>query len=228
MVIVFTGNGKGKTTAALGQMMRALGRGKSALMIQFIKGQWRSGEDEFAEQFSAKDARLPPACSPRLRESEAGRQGRDGQGSPPETCSKGASASGGDAPRAHASHGKIQGRFKIVKMGLGFAGILGDKLPLEKHQKAAEKALEYFKSEAVSGKWHLIVLDEVNVAVSLGLLSVQNVSAAIKDFPQDKILILTGRDAPKEFIDAADLVTEMKEIKHPFAEGKKAKPAIEF
>jgi cob(I)alamin adenosyltransferase len=113
-------------------------------------------------------------------------------------------------------------------MGLGFAGILGDKLPLEKHQKAAEKALEYFKSEAVSGKWHLIVLDEVNVAVSLGLLSVQNVSAAIKDFPQDKILILTGRDAPKEFIDAADLVTEMKEIKHPFAEGKKAKPAIEF
>ncbi len=80
MILLFTGNGKGKTTAALGQMVRVLGRGKEALMIQFIKGPWRSGEDEFAGKM----------------------------GIPEE-------------------------KFKIVKMGLGFVGILGDKLPKEKH-----------------------------------------------------------------------------------------------
>ena len=195
MILIFTGNGKGKTTAALGQMMRALGRGKSALMIQFIKGPWRSGEDEFAErskfQVPSSKFRVPPKH-----------------------------------PAAAGATG--QASFKIVKMGKGFVGILGDKLPREEHIKAAEKGLEFFSEEEKSDKWDLIALDEINVAVSLGLLSVQRVLAAIKDFPQDKILILTGRDAPKEFIDIADLATEMKEIKHPFGEGEKAKPGIEF
>lgn len=193
MVIVFTGNGKGKTTAALGQMMRAFGRGKSALMIQFIKGPWRSGEDEFAKIFQ-------------------------------ETRDPSPSASGG-LRRA----GKEQEtKFKIEKMGRGFVEILGDKLPREAHIKAAEEGLKYFKKEKDLNIWDLIVLDEINVAVSLGLLKPEAVLSAIKNFPQDKILILTGRDAPKEFIDAADLVTEMREIKHPFKEGEKAKPMIEF
>jgi cob(I)alamin adenosyltransferase len=175
MIIVFTGNGKGKTTASLGQMMRVVGRGKSALMIQFIKGPWTSGEDEFAGKF-----KIP------------------------------------------------SDKFRIKKMGLGFVGILGDKLPVKDHAKAARKALDFFIKERISGEWHLIVLDEINVAVSLGLLTAHEVLDAIHDFPEDKILILSGRDAPQEFIDRADLATEMREIKHPFREGKQGKMTVEF
>lgn len=175
MIIIFTGNGKGKTTSSLGQMVRVAGRGKSALMIQFIKGPWRSGEDDFAEQFRIDNS-----------------------------------------------------KFKIVKMGLGFVGILGDKLPIEEHMKAAEEALEFFKKEAASGKWQLIILDEVNVAVSLGLLKPEQVIEAVKDYPKEKLLILSGRKAPQEFIALANLVTEMKEIKHPFNDGELAKLGIEF
>jgi cob(I)alamin adenosyltransferase len=175
MIIVFTGNGKGKTTASLGQMLRVLGRGKSALMIQFIKGPWISGEDEFPKHF-----KIPSS------------------------------------------------KFQIRKMGLGFVGILGDKLPLEDHKAAARKALDMFVKEKNTGTWHLMVLDEVNVAVSLGLITVQDVLDAIHDFPEDKILILSGRNAPQEFIDRADLATEMREIKHPFKEGMQGKITVEF
>jgi cob(I)alamin adenosyltransferase len=175
MIIVFTGNGKGKTTASLGQMVRVLGRGKSALMIQFIKGPWLSGEDEFAEKFCISKE-----------------------------------------------------KFSIRKMGLGFVGILGDKLPIEDHKAAARKALASFAEEKKSGKWHLIVLDEVNVAVSLGLLTTQEVLSAIQDFPENNILILSGRNAPQEFIDRADLATEMREIKHPFQDGKQGTATVEF
>jgi cob(I)alamin adenosyltransferase len=175
MIIVFTGNGKGKTTASLGQMIRVVGRDKSALMIQFIKGPWISGEDEFAEKFKI-----------------------------------------------------LNFKFKIKKMGLGFVGILGDKLPIEDHKTAARKALNVFIDEKKSGKWHLIVLDEINVAVSLGLLQAEEVMLAINDFPENKILILSGRSAPQEFIDRADLATEMREIKHPFQEGKQGTSTVEF
>ncbi|GEM_PF-309494 len=148
MIILFTGNGKGKTTASLGQMLRALGRGKKVLMIQFIKGPWLSGEDYFGKRF-----KMP-----------------------------------GDT-------------FEIKKMGLGFVGILGDKLSKEEHQKAAEAALQFFKEENATGKWDLIVLDEINVAISLGLLEVKSVKDAIRDFPENKLLVLTGRDAHPELVE---------------------------
>ncbi len=175
MILLFTGDGKGKTTAALGQMVRVLGRGKSALMIQFIKGPWVSGEDDFAARY----------------------------GIPAE-------------------------QMEIRKMGSGFVGIRGDSLPIEQHREAARRALAAFVEEKNSGKWHLIVLDEINVALSLGLLSMGDVLAAIKNYPDDRILILTGRGAPQELIDAADLVTEMREVKHPFAGGADARPTVEF
>jgi cob(I)alamin adenosyltransferase len=175
MILLFTGNGKGKTTASLGQMVRVLGRGKSALMIQFIKGPWISGEDEFATA-----SNLP------------------------------------------------SDRFAIRKMGLGFVGILGDTLPIEDHKAAARKALNMFVEEKNLGKWHLIALDEINVALSLGLLDLKDVIEAVKDYPDDRILILSGRGATQELIDVADLVTEMREIKHPFAQGGKARPTVEF
>lgn len=173
MLVVFTGNGKGKTTAALGAAVRAIGRGQKVLMVQFIKGSWRSGEDLLTSHFPV-----------------------------------------------------LTSHFQLKKMGLGFVGILGDSLPIEKHKEAAQKALLYIEEQAKD--FDLIILDEVNVAVSLNLLTVSEVLKVVDKFIAEKIIILTGRDAPVEFIDRADLVTEMKEVKHPFQSGKQGKINVEF
>jgi cob(I)alamin adenosyltransferase len=186
MIVINTGNGKGKTTASLGAAVRAVGRGQRVLMVQFIKGPWKSGED-FIEIKTKKKA-LP--------------------------------ASGGPS--------KKQGKFKLVKMGLGFVGILGDKLPIQKHKDAAKDALLYIERAIKSGKWDFIIMDEVNVAVSLRLITAKSVLGILKNLPSEKIVLLTGRGAPKSFIQKADLVTEMKEIKHPYNKGKKAIESVEF
>lgn len=175
MIIVFTGDGKGKTTASLGQAVRALGCGKRVLMIQFIKGPWKSGEDFFTQQFKISNK-----------------------------------------------------HFKIYKMGLGFVGILGDQLPFRKHKEAAEKAFAFFKRELAKKKHGLIILDEINVAVSLHLLNVKKILPTLKKIPLETLVVLTGRSAPKEFINIADLVTEMRDIKHPYHQGKLAKPGVEY
>jgi len=177
MLIVFTGNGKGKTTAALGQAARMVGRGKKILMIQWIKGPWKSGE-EFIE-IKNRDPRFA-------------------------------------------------GEFKLVKRGLGFVGILGDELPRERHASAAREALLFFEMELAKSKWDAIILDEINVAISLKLLSVREVLRSLKKVPVEKFVICTGRGASKALIRTADLVTEMREIKHPFNKGKLAKIALEF
>ncbi len=176
MLIVFTGNGKGKTTAALGQAVRAVGRGKRVLMVQFIKGPWKSGED-FVDINK-----------------------KDDKGS--------------------------EGKFTLKKMGLGFVGILGDKLPREEHIKAAKNALAYVKSELP--RWDVVICDEINVAVSLGLLDTKETLEMLRDVQFSKLVLFTGRGAPPEFISAADLVTEMREVKHPFNDGRIAELGIEF
>ena len=179
MLLVFTGNGKGKTTAALGQALRSVGEGKRVLMVQFIKGPWKSGEDIFLEEFKTQNA-----------------------------------------------------KFKIVKTGKGFVGILGDKLPIKEHQKAAAEGLALAKQEIESGNWDIVILDEVNNAVSLNLVPKEKVLELINllnsSTHQLEHLILTGRDAPQEFVDAADLVTEMRDIKHPYEKGIKARRGLEY
>lgn len=177
MLIVFTGNGKGKTTAAIGQAMRMVGRGKKVLMIQWIKGPWKSGED-FVDIF----------------------------------------------PRDKYNYGE----FKLVKMGLGFVGILGDKLPRSEHERVARRAWQFFQTELASQKWDAFILDEINVALSLKLLKIKDVLVVFKKVPLEKYVIATGRGAPVALIRTADLVTEMREIKHPFNNGKLAKIALEF
>lgn len=173
MLYVFTGNGKGKTTAALGAAVRAVGEGKKVLMIQFIKGPWKSGEDE--------------------------------------------------------AYKKLAPDFMLVKMGKGFVGILNDALPRAEHEKAAKNALEYAKKEILSGAWHVVILDEVNNAVALDLISKESVLECINIARGTlELLILTGRDAPSEFIAAADLVTEMRDIKHPYEKGIKARRGLEY
>ena len=182
MLIIFTGNGKGKTTASLGQAVRTVGRGENVLMIQFIKGPWKSGED-FIDIVKKGNPSINSGSSP---------------------------------------------IFKLVKMGKGFVGILGDKLPFEEHKQAAKNALSYFEKELKTKSWKLIILDEINVAVSLGLLEIEEVLQSIQNLPPEQFVIFSGRGAPQEFIDKADLVTEMKEIKHPFNDGKLAEIAMEF
>jgi cob(I)alamin adenosyltransferase len=173
MLLVFTGNGKGKTTAALGNALRLLGTGKQALMVQFIKGPWESGE--------------------------------------------------------HQSVIRLAPDFKIIRTGKGFVGILGDKLPIEKHRKAAEEGLAIARKEIAGGKYHLLILDEIHNAISLALTPLSYVLAFL-DYAKDKVeyVITTGRDAPKEVIDRADLVTEMKDVKHPLRHGEMAKKGLDF
>lgn len=183
MLIVFTGNGKGKTTAALGCAMRALGHGKRVLMIQFIKGSWETGEQIFPKKFH-----IPVS------------------------------------------------KFQIIPAGRGFvkisdpaaqqAGYGASKIPFSVHKKAAENALRLAKKEIKSKKWDLIILDEINVAVNLKLIKASEVLKILKFASAD--IILTGRNAPKVLIQKADLVTEMKEIKHPFQKGAPAKRGTEF
>jgi cob(I)alamin adenosyltransferase len=173
MLYIFTGNGKGKTTAALGQAVRAVGEGKKVLMVQFIKGPWKSGEDE--------------------------------------------------------SYKRLAPDFKLVKMGRGFVGIMGDALPREEHEKAAEEALLYAKKEIESGNWDIVILDEINNAVFLNLISKEKVLNFLQATSYKlQAIILTGRDAPSEFIERADLVTEMRDIKHPYEKGVKGKRGLEY
>ena len=167
MIFVFTGNGKGKTTAAIGQAVRAIGQGKKALMVQFIKSpKWPSGEEKVIQELSP--------------------------------------------------------RFKLVKGGEGFVGMLGDKLPREVHRRAARKTLSIAKKELASGKFDLIILDEIIVALSLKLIPLKEILDLCKKTPNKIDLVLTGRGAPKSLIRAADLVTEFKEVKHYFARNKLA------
>lgn len=172
-LLTFTGNGKGKTTAALGNALRLLGVGKRALMVQFIKGPWESGE--------------------------------------------------------HKSVMRLAPDFKIIRTGKGFVGIWGDTLPIDEHKKAVEEGFAITRKEIAGGKYDLLILDEVHNAIALGLIPVSYVLAFL-DYAKDKIeyVITTGRDAPKEIMNRANLVTEMRDIKHPFHKGEKATQGLDF
>ncbi|HUU46535.1 MAG TPA: cob(I)yrinic acid a,c-diamide adenosyltransferase [Acidobacteriota bacterium] len=172
LVICYTGDGKGKTTAALGMALRASGYNLRTLIWQFIKGSWHYGELDAV-------ARLAPYVD-------------------------------------------------IRQMGEGFVGIVDDKLPREVHREAALKALAGVREEIVSGRWHLVVLDEVFVGCQLKFLTADDILQVIAAKPAGVHLILTGRGAPPEVLAAADLVTEMREIKHPYQQGELAQKGIDF
>ena len=172
LVIVYTGKGKGKTTAALGMVLRALGYNYKICMIQFIKGSWHYGEM---------------------------------------TSSK-----------------RLEPEFELIAVGKGFVGILDDKSPRREHERIAQEPLRLSKEKIESKKYDIIILDEINYAVNLGLVKLEEVLDIIKIKPPKLNLVLTGNYAKKEVIDLADLVTEMKEVKHPFKSGLKAKKGIDF
>jgi len=195
MLIVFTGDGKGKTTAALGCAMRALGQNKRVLMIQFIKGSWEAGEQIFPKKFYIPISKFQII-----------------------SVGKGF-VKIGDPAAQQAPH-------RELRFSAGQAGYGASKISFSAHKKAAQDALKLAQKAILSKKWDLIIFDEINVAVSLKLIKASDVLKILK--PAHSDIILTGRGAPKIFMLHADLVTEMKEIKHPFQKGAAAKIGIEF
>lgn len=171
LTIIYIGDGKGKTSAAAGLAVRAAGTGFKVLYLQFIKGDWPSGEREILASLPNVDVKL---------------------------------------------------------MGLGFVGILGDRKPIENHIKAAKKAMAESIKALKSKKYDLVVLDEAISAIETKLLTVDDIYKIMKSKPKSIHLCLTGHEHFKKLIDAADLVTEMKMIKHPYYKGILAQRGIDF
>ena len=166
-VQVYTGDGKGKTTAALGLALRAAGAGLRVYIGQFMK------KREYSELKSLR---------------------------------------------------RFKSAIKIEQFGRRC--FIGQKL-LKKDKLLAQEGLEKIKRIIQDGKYDLVILDEANLALSYGLLSEEEVIKIIKNRPKTQEIVLTGRKAPRRIIELADLVTEMKEIKHYFSKGVKARAGIE-
>jgi len=165
---IYTGNGKGKTTAALGLAIRAVGAGLKVFIGQFIKGMHYSELD---------------VISHNLENIRIEQYGRD-------------------------------------------CFIYNDPTPEDK--EAAQKGFEKIRQIVRAGKHELVILDELNIAIYYGLISIDEVLRLIKDKPSHVEMVITGRYAPDELLKAADLVTEMKEVKHYYQEGVQARKGIEF
>src|SRR6478752_460368 len=168
LLIVYTGHGKGKTTAALGMVFRALGRGWRVTVVQFIKGKWKTGERVFAE-------RLP--------------------------------------------------QLRFLVMGLGFTWESDD---ISRDKAAARAAWAEARMEISSGERELVVLDELTYAFHYGFLALDEVLETLRSRPAGVHVVITGRDAPEALLEFADLVTEMKLVKHPFQRGEKAQLGVDF
>lgn len=169
LVHIYTGDGKGKTTAALGLVLRALGHGLAVHIIHFMKGDTRYGEQATLAQLTGVSVErfgLPTLCDP--------------------------------------------------------------KHPTPEERQQAHRALEAAQQAIMGGGYNVVVLDEINVALAFGLIPLEPVLALVCNKPPRVELILTGRKAPPELIAAADLVTEMREVKHPFQKGVLARPGIDY
>ena len=169
LLIVHTGRGKGKSTAAFGLVMRALGHGMRVGIVQFVKGKWETGERSVLERYSD----LVP----------------------------------------------------IRAMGEGFTWDTQDR---ERDIAAAKKAWDASKEMISSGDYDLVVLDELNIVLRYESLPLGEVVDFLSNRPEMLHVVVTGRNAKNDLIEAADLVTEMTQIKHPFRSGVKAQKGIEF
>jgi cob(I)alamin adenosyltransferase len=123
---------------------------------------------------------------------------------------------------------RLEPEFEMVAIGKGFVGIIDDKSSKEDHQRIAKEAIRVSNEKIQSRKYDIVILDEINYAVNLNLISIDDVLDIVKSKPKEVDLVLTGNYAKDEIIEIADLVTEMREIKHPFQKGIKAKKGIDF
>lgn len=168
-MIVLTGNGKGKTTSALGMAFRAMGHGLKVCIIQFIKGSWKYGELESAKRFDDL--------------------------------------------------------LDFYVMGKGFTWQSEN---LEEDIKVAREAWDFAKDIIKSGKYELVILDELTYLIKYKMVNEDEIVNFLKNRPEGLTIVVTGRDASKSLIDSADLVTEMVSIKHPYDAGIKAQKGIEY
>ncbi|MGB9617109.1 MAG: cob(I)yrinic acid a,c-diamide adenosyltransferase [Desulfomonilaceae bacterium] len=169
LLIVYTGHGKGKTTAALGLMLRALGHGFKTCVVQFIKGSRTYGELEAVKRFS-------------------------------------------DLLEFHV-------------VGKGF---LWKSKNIKEDQQLAQEGWDFAKHALTSGEFKIVVLDELTYLIKYGFVQEEQILDALRNRASGVHVIVTGRDAPSGLLQMADLVTEMKEIKHPYRSGVKAAKGIEF
>lgn len=172
LIIVHTGPGKGKTTAALGTALRAVGQGLKVLMVQFIKGSWHYGELDAARMLGEE-------------------------------------------------------RFKILPMGRGFVKV-GEEKPDPEDVRLVEEAWRFASDNILGGQYDLVILDELNYAISYKMLDPDLVVQTLGKKPEKVHVILTGRNAHPSLIELADLVTEMREVKHPYHKGMIAQRGIEY
>ena len=168
LVLVHTGDGKGKSSSAFGVVIRALGWGQSVGVVQFIKGTWVTGEKQFFDKL---------------------------------------------------------GGVTWATMGEGFTWDTQDR---DRDIAAAEVALAKARSMMQSGDFDLVVLDEINIALRYDYLTPEAVIAGLEARHPRCGVILTGRDAPQAICDYADLVSEMREVKHPYQAGIKAQRGVDF
>jgi cob(I)alamin adenosyltransferase len=169
LLMVFTGDGKGKTTSALGLALRSAGHGKKVCFIQFIKGSWKYGE---------------------LAAMEKHRELID---------------------------------FHV--MGKGFTWKSEN---IEEDKAAAREAWEFARGAISSGEYALVVLDEFTYLLNYGMIDPEEAMATLSQKPTDLHVAVTGRYAPEELTEKADMVSEIRAVKHPYTEGVKAQKGIEF
>jgi cob(I)alamin adenosyltransferase len=169
LLIVHTGKGKGKTTAAMGLAMRCVGHGMKVGIVQFVKGVWHTGERDVLAKF-------------------------------PDLC-------------------------VIRAMGEGFTWDTQDR---QRDLAAAARAWETAKEMMADPSYRMVILDELNIVLRYDYLPVEEVLETLKSKPRNLHVVVTGRNAKEELIEAADLVTEMTQVKHPFRSGVKAQVGVEF
>ncbi len=172
LVLVITGDGKGKTTTALGLAVRACGHRMKVAIIQFMKGDIYAGEWDGVRRM--------------------------------------------DCP------------IELIPMGKGFCGIGGNPYPFKEHRRNAQEAIKLAHEKMESGDYDILILDEINNALRLKLVDLEQVRGIIEGKPQSLHLILTGRDAHPQIIELADTVSEVREIKHAYQKGIEPQPGIDY
>ncbi len=173
LTLVYTGDGKGKTTAAIGLTVRAAGNGMRVFFLQFIKGQWKSGERDILRGLPGVD-------------------------------------------------------LEVTGRGFTIEQLRDPRIPMEDHAAAAAHGWQVARQIVQKGEYDVVVLDELLGAIKAELVSLDEVLEMVRNKPAELHLVLTGRDAPSELVEMADLVSEVRPVKHPFDRGIKAQRGIEF
>ena len=172
LVVVITGNGKGKTTSAMGMVLRASGYGMKVCIIQFMKGDIYSGEWDGVKLLGE--------------------------------------------------------RVELHTTGMGFCGIQGNPYSWEEHRAAAQAAIDLAMGKIESGDYDIVILDEINNALKLKLVDLDQVLGLVRSKPELMHMVLTGRDAHPELVELADTVSEVCEIKHAYRKDIEPQPGIDY